>query len=594
MKIELHDELLARGSQIAVSLSMPLYNYDKQTVDSISVAMMQTKTVNSIVINESDKPGVVFIRSKTGEVVRVVGQSNVHPENVISESFDVFAESMKIGFVTIALSTDSLQRSLADVRWSVFLQIVILDILLVVAVIFVVQVKVILPIAKLVRVSTDLSAGRLDTKIDTDHKSELGMLANCFSSMRDSVKGTIQDLEALNIESEQLKNYLSKIIDSMPSILIGVDFDGVVTQWNLLAEAMTGVSKDDALGQNVDNIPSDVLVNINDVLKAVQNGESYAEQNIPVSGDVGNKYYDIVVYPVHEGDCAGAVIRIDDATSRVHMKNMMIQTEKMTSLGGMAAGMAHEINNPLAGIIQGLQIVSMRIDVENKENQIEAEDLGIDLHSMNEYLGRRKVLMFLDGAVEAAGKAASVIRNMLTFSRKADSELAPTDIVNLLEEAILLGASDYDMKKRFDFKFVDIKRDYSEDLPLVSCCYSEIEQVILNLFKNAVQAMETVDLEGYSPELKLRVFSDSEFVSIEVSDNGPGITDVVMARMFEPFYTTKPVGSGTGLGLSVSYMIITQNHNGVFDVESDEGKGTTFSIKLPRSTTVDNVEIESE
>lgn len=583
MKIELHDELFARGSQVAVSLSMPLYNYDKQTVNSISVAMMQAKTVHSISIHENGKPEIIFTRAKTGEIARVSGQNNIYPKDVIYESFDVFAESIKIGHITISLSTDSLEKSLADVRWSVFLQIVILDLLILIILIVVMQVKVVSPIDKLVKVSSDLSSGRLDATIDTDYQSEFGILAHCLLNMRNSVKATIGDLEVLNHESGQLKNYLSKVIDFMPSMLVGVDFNGVVTQWNLLAETMTGISKREALGRRIHDISSDVLISIEKIMKAIHDGETYSEQNVPVSVDLGNKYYDIVVYPVHDGDSAGAVIRIDDVTSRAHMKNMMIQAEKMTSLGGMAAGMAHEINNPLAGIIQGLQIAFMRIDADKKENCDEAEKLGIDICAMNEYLERRKVLMFLNGASDAANKAANVVRNMLSFSRKSDTELVPTDLINLLEETILLGASDYDMKKRFNFKFVDIKRDYSEAIPPVLCCYSEIEQVLLNIFKNAVQAMEEVNELDYSPELYLRVFSGDEFVSVEVTDNGPGMSDSVKERIFEPFFTTKPVGAGTGLGLSVSYMIVTQNHDGIFDVESEVGKGTKFSIKLPVS-----------
>jgi len=115
----------------------------------------------------------------------------------------------------------------------------------------------------------------------------------------------------------------------------------------------------------------------------------------------------------------------------------------------------------------------------------------------------------------------------------------------------------------------------------VLCCASEIEQVLLNLFKNALQAMEEITVEDYKPQFHVRLKNDGKFVKIEIEDNGPGITEEVKKRIFEPFFTTKPAGIGTGLGLSVSYMIITQNHEGTFEVESEPGRFTRFIIGLP-------------
>jgi len=127
-----------------------------------------------------------------------------------------------------------------------------------------------------------------------------------------------------------------------------------------------------------------------------------------------------------------------------------------------------------------------------------------------------------------------------------------------------------------------IIKEYEPDLPQVMCCASEIEQVLLNLFKNALQAMEETESDEYSPQFTIRLAKETEYIRIEVEDNGPGIPGDVKPRIFEPFFTTKGVGVGTGLGLSVSYMIITQNHNGRFEVESKEGEGAKFIIRLPR------------
>ena len=203
---------------------------------------------------------------------------------------------------------------------------------------------------------------------------------------------------------------------------------------------------------------------------------------------------------------------------------------------------------------------------------------------MYSYLDDRKIITFLNGGREACIRAAQIVKNMLQFSRKSDSVTRPTDVVELIEHTIALGSSDYDMKKKYDFKFVDIVKEYDENLPAVKCCASEIEQVLLNLFKNALQAMEEIDDidgDGYKPKFHLRLKREKGFIRLELEDNGPGIPEEVRTHIFEPFFTTKALGIGTGLGLSVSYSIITQNHGGTFEVESQVGKGTNFIIRLP-------------
>jgi len=292
-------------------------------------------------------------------------------------------------------------------------------------------------------------------------------------------------------------------------------------------------------------------------------------------------FKEITVFPLIRGREKGAVIRIDDITKRFHLENIMIQSEKMNSIAGLSAGMAHEINNPLAIITQGIQNIKRRLDPEKSKNAETAELFGVDLRRLHKYLEERKIMLFLDSSNEAVNRAAQIVKSMLKFSRQTDSVSAKVDIDQLIESTIELGSSDYDMKKKYDFKFVEIIREYDPAVPAVLCCASEIEQVLLNLFKNALQAMEEITVEGYKPQFYVRLKNDGKFVKIEIEDNGPGITEEVKKRIFEPFFTTKQAGIGTGLGLSVSYMIITQNHEGTFEVESEPGRFTRFIIGLP-------------
>jgi len=151
----------------------------------------------------------------------------------------------------------------------------------------------------------------------------------------------------------------------------------------------------------------------------------------------------------------------------------------------------------------------------------------------------------------------------------------------LLDRAVELAGQDYDLKKNYDFRQIKIEREYDPSLPQVECAANEIEQVILNLLRNAAQAAYGWHGNGLKPVIRLRTSLEGDMARIEVADNGPGMEEDVRKRVFEPFFTTKPVGVGTGLGLSVSYFIVTSNHRGLIEVESSPGKGACFTVRLP-------------
>jgi len=168
---------------------------------------------------------------------------------------------------------------------------------------------------------------------------------------------------------------------------------------------------------------------------------------------------------------------------------------------------------------------------------------------------------------------------MLSFSRRSETHFGLVDLEEMLETVLRLAASDYDLKKKYDFKRIDVQRDYDPTLRTVYCDKTEIEQVILNLLKNAAQAM--AEDSTLFPTITLRTLREPHYVLIEVIDNGPGMDEKTLKRIFEPFFTTKEVGSGTGLGLSVSYFIVTEQHRGKLAVASKPGQGACFSIRLP-------------
>ena len=380
-------------------------------------------------------------------------------------------------------------------------------------------------------------------------------------------------------EVARMRLYLKNIIDSMPSMLVGVDPWGYITVLNQPAEQACGVSWEVAQGQFFGKLFPQLENQFEQVREAIRLGNPIKTPRMILEAQGERHYADVMVYPLTADSANGAVIRVDDVTARVRIESMMVQTEKMLSVGGLAAGMAHEINNPLGAILQGSQNILRRVALDMPQNHAVANAIGIDLEQLNRYLEQRRILHFLDGIREAGARAAKIVSDMLSFSRCSASRFAPAEVEELLETALRLAAIDYELKKRYDFQRITIERDYDPHLGSVLCDTTEIEQVVLNLLKNATQAM--AEEHHPCPTITLRTRREDEYALIEVADNGPGIEDKHLKRIFEPFFTTKDVGLGTGLGLSVSYFIITEQHRGKLTVTSKFGHGTCFSIRLP-------------
>jgi PAS domain S-box-containing protein len=394
---------------------------------------------------------------------------------------------------------------------------------------------------------------------------------------------TTAELERMRATREllSLRNLLSNIINSMPSILVGVDTEGCVMQWNDEAARVTETSAPQALGQPLANVFPSLGSEMDRIIEAIGEQKLRHDERIPCILNGESRFADVTVYPISTDGDDGAVIRVDDVTDRVRIEEMMVQSEKMMSVGGLAAGMAHEINNPLAGILQNLQVMHNRVTRSTDRNLSAAADAGTSLESIQAYLHDRGLIMMMDSITEAARRAAKIVDNMLSFSRKDEAHYEANDLKDVLERTIELASNDYDLKKRFDFRHIQIEREYDDTLEAIQCEASQIQQVILNLLTNSAQAMADRPEDSKEPTITLRLRRESEMALIEVEDNGPGMDEETRKRAFEPFFTTKEVGHGTGLGLSVSYFIITENHGGSMHVHSAPGEGTCFSIRIP-------------
>jgi PAS domain S-box-containing protein len=397
--------------------------------------------------------------------------------------------------------------------------------------------------------------------------------------------GSFLDITARNrdaAENARLRSLLANIINSMPSMLIGVDADGRIAQWNQQAARETGLPEEAVQGQPLDRVVPWLATEMDKVRLAIARRKPLFEGKLSRAVDGETLYEDITIYPLVTNGVEGAVIRIDNVTNKVRIEEMLVQSEKMLSVGGLAAGMAHEINNPLASIMGNAQVMETRLTKPLPQNILAATNAGTTFEAIQAYMEARGIPKMLQAVRGSGAQAAQIVSNMLSFSRKSDSQMAVENILDLLNTTLDLAATDYDLKKNYDFKKIEIKKEFGRNIPLVRCAASKLQQVFLNLLRNGAEAMsEKTYAPGEHPCFIVRAHAVAPWVRIEIEDNGPGMEEGIRKRIFEPFFTTKPTGKGTGLGLSVSYFIITEGHGGQMTVQTAIGHWTRFRIDLP-------------
>lgn len=260
-------------------------------------------------------------------------------------------------------------------------------------------------------------------------------------------------------------------------------------------------------------------------------------------------------------------------------QNQLLQSEKMAAVGQLAAGVAHEINNPIGFIssnLQTLQDYAARLlkltDFYEKVISKTGNDAYLAMQRDTQQrlqfdFVRQDLPELLSESIDGIERVTDIVKNLKAFSHVDNAHWQYANLVEGLENTLKIAANQLKYK-------VEIHRDYAADLPEVYCQPNQINQVFLNLLVNAAQAME------HKGHLYLRAWQQGQSVCVEVRDTGPGIAPEHIKRLFEPFFTTKPVGSGTGLGLSLSYSIV-QKHQGEIDVHSVPGSGASFTIMLP-------------
>ncbi|HNT77788.1 MAG TPA: PAS domain S-box protein [Anaerolineae bacterium] len=390
-------------------------------------------------------------------------------------------------------------------------------------------------------------------------------------------------------ERLRVQHLLQNITDSTPSAMIALNPAGQVLLWNPAMTHLTGQSAAQMIGQNV--WTACPALNRYRVLfdRVIAQHTAVFQPREFLETAHGVVYQDIAVYPLIANHIEGVVLRIDDATRRVQMEEMMLQSAKMASIGGLAAGVAHEINNPLGAMMQSAQILQMALDTRRDATRRHLKAFGVDPDALGAYLEARELIGYMEGIRQTGQRAAKIVSDLLSFSRRTSSNMAPHDLNELITRTLDLAATDYDLKKQYDFRNFDIQLLLAPGLPELNCDGQQIQQVLLNLVRNAAQAIAEQFIPPHTdaartPRLIVRTAllpGSLPWFRLEIEDNGPGIPEEVRQHLFEPFFTTKAIGEGSGLGLWLCWSIIVERHHGqIWSEPGDEG-GARFVIELP-------------
>jgi PAS domain S-box-containing protein len=352
-------------------------------------------------------------------------------------------------------------------------------------------------------------------------------------------------LEQKAAQIERLKEFHENIIESLNIGVLTVDLEDRVESWNPRMEQMLGIPRQLAVGQMLARVlPYDLVAEMES-----RGGDEHVHSiyKFRLFGRNGERcVVNASFAPLvgKNGECLGRLVLLDEITERIRLEEQMLQNEKLTSLGLLAAGVAHEVNTPLAVISNYIQILGKQLPSEDP---------------------RQKTI---DKIVKQTFRASEIVNNLLNFSRTGGAQFVEVNLNAVLDETLSL------VQHPFKTARVNVIRNFTESLPAVHGSTTRLQQVFLNLFMNARDAMPNGGM------LEVRTAAQNGSVEVEVTDTGVGIPSDNLPRIFDPFFTTKSSARGTGLGLSVSYGIVKE-HAGRMEVRSTPGKGTSFRLEFP-------------
>lgn len=378
-------------------------------------------------------------------------------------------------------------------------------------------------------------------------------------------------LTAVNRDLSALKDYNEDIVESVPGGMVVLDRSLRVSTWNSGMEQISGVSRESALGQDFFGIFGGMM---DDELRrrvgeTLSDGDPREIRNATLCAPAGNEfigYVKISALRPDGGEVSGVILSVEDVTEKVRLGEQLRHAERVRTVGEFAAGMAHEINNPIGIISACAEYLATKIENEVRDS--------------SKYVNRLRIIE------EEAMRCSAIVRNLLVFARQSEFERTLVDLTSLVSDAMLL------VSPRAHKEQVDVALSLG-DTPSVMGDEQQLKQVFLNLVLNALEASSPGKIIRVSTRFVSRNNADPAvvrhfaalgsteidgYVEVSIADEGPGIRHEDLRRVFNPFFTTKP--DGTGLGLAVTHGIV-EGHGGQISADSHPGKGCTFNVRLP-------------
>lgn len=367
------------------------------------------------------------------------------------------------------------------------------------------------------------------------------------------------------------ESYIQNILSSMPLLLVGLNAAGTITHWNRRAEQVSGTLAEAAIGRNLWSVYPDITV-------TPQHIEQALEKRQPLTlrySQPGSYHMDITVYPLENYVEPGVVVLVDDVTRRVITENMLIQHDKLSSMGELATAMANDINTPLQAIL---------FDLRSFQNIL---DSGRLLPSDSDQASQVERLNgLLKHAAENGHQVESVIRNLLQFARGRNAQAEPANVVDILEHSLTQASEALSVPDAIPFSRIRVERHFDQVIPQAPCHVTELQQVFLSLFRHAyrslVEKAQGKDMD-FVPTIKLYVGQSYDALSVRIQHNGTGLSNEEQMYLFEPYVHSANVEQPSAAAdkrLSFAYFVITEQHRGHMAVTSDPEVGTTFHIQL--------------
>lgn len=388
------------------------------------------------------------------------------------------------------------------------------------------------------------------------------LVAESTSALQQSNRQLREEIEQKEIAEKELiqtRSYLSSVVNSISSMLIGADIEGVITDMNMEAERVSGIQVIDAQGKSIDQVFPFFSHITSTLLKKADQSQPIEKNNIDITVNDVTRLYNFAVYPLI-GDTRQVVIRVDDVTETKQMEMELQQHRHIDSLGQLAGGIAHDFNNMLSAIMGAAEL--LRIKAGN------SPDFTKPIES---------ILIAVERAADLTGK-------LLSFARKKGSDKTSIDMHRLIKDTVTI------LQRSID-KRIQIVVKSNAAKSIVEGDDSELSNALLNLGINARDAMPDGGVLTISTDnLIIRDIKEADalelqaglYLELQVTDTGTGMSDIVKKKVFEPFFTTKDPGKGTGLGLASVYGTV-KAHSGSIQLESTLGKGSSFTVLLPVS-----------